>query len=135
MHCLYNGKLEFFHDFLITFFLSLCQFRPDIFQYGLKLLVQRKEINLLGIFLYRTLPNTHASPNRHPPPSCLDLVHVPEVSRPDLPVHAVYRCVKCCINDLLVACHEIIQMYTKNSAVSQLITVTGPKSQVAIFSQ
>ena len=34
-----------------------------------------------------------------------------------------------------VASHEIIQMYTKNSALSQLITVTGPKSQVTILFQ
>ena len=34
---------------------------------------------------------------------------------------------------MFVAFHEIIQMYTKNSAFSQLITVAGPKSQVAIL--
>ena len=43
--------------------------------------------------------------------------------------------VKRCINDLYVASHDIIQMNTKNSAVSQLITVTGPKSQVDILFQ
>ena len=41
---------------------------------------------------------THASPNRHDPQSFLD--QAPEVSRPDLPVNAVHRCVKRCINDL-----------------------------------
>ena len=65
------------------------------------------------------------------PPNFLD--QVPEVSRPDLCVNAVYRSVKCCSNELFVASHEIIQMYVKNSAVSQLSTVTGPKSQIAIF--
>ena len=81
-------------------------------------------------YKYRILPNTHASPNGRAPPNFWD--HVPEVSRPDLRVNAVYRSVKRCSNDLFVASHEIIQMYTKNSAVSQLSTVTGPKSQVAI---
>ena len=68
-----------------------------------------------------------------PPQKCLD--HVPEVSSPDLPVNAVLRSIKCCINELFVAAYEIIQMYMKNSAVSQLITVPGPKSQVAILFQ
>ena len=42
------------------------------------------------IFIYHILPNTRAPSqiaDAPPPPSFLD--HVPEVSRPDLPVNAV----------------------------------------------
>ena len=42
---------------------------------------------LLLKFECRILPNTRASPNRPPPPEFLD--HLPEVSRPDLPINAV----------------------------------------------
>ena len=39
-------------------------------------------------------------------------------------------------NTVITTCfNETIQMYMKNSALSQLITVTGPKSQVAILYQ
>ena len=37
---------------------------------------------------YRILPNTRASPQIEAPPQFLD--HIPEVSRPDLRVNAVY---------------------------------------------
>ena len=77
---------------------------------------------------YTVFYRIHEPPQIDAPPNLLD--HVPEVSRPDLRVNAVYRSVKGCINDLFVTSHEIIQMHTKSSAVSQLITV---RSKVAIF--
>ena len=61
------------------------------------------------------------------------LDHVPQVSRPDLPVSALKQSVERCVNDLFVASREIIQMDMKNSAVSQLVTGTDPKSEVAIL--
>ena len=88
--------------------------------------------NFLVFLQYRIL---HPPPLIDTPPNFWDHVGLPELSRIDLHVNAVYRSVKRCNNDLFIASHEIIQMYTKNSAVSQLITVTGPKSQVAISFQ
>ena len=69
------------------------------------------------------------------PPQKKFLDHVPEVVISEIAVNTVYRSIKRCINDLYVASHEIIQMFMKNSAVSQLITVTGLKSQVPTLFQ
>ena len=82
------------------------------------------------IIIYRILLNTHASPDVPPPQKFLD--HVPEVSSPKIYMTMQFNDQ---FNTLFVVSHEIIQMYTKNSALSQLITVTGPKPQVAILFQ
>ena len=70
----------------------------------------------------------HAPPQIEAPHNLLD--HAPEYSSPKIYMTMLF-------NDRFNAVsHEIIQnVYTKNSALSQLITVTGPKPQVAILFQ
>ena len=92
---------------------------------------------MFGLFLcmsyiiYRILPNTRAPPQIDAPPQFFDHVGLPEDTSPKIYMTTLFDDQ---FNAVFVA-YKIIQMYTKNSALAQLITVTVPKSQVAILFQ
>ena len=70
---------------------------------------------------YRILPNRRASPNRCAPPKFLDHIGLPEVRSPKIYMTTQFNDR---FNALLTIC-----------LLLQLITVTGPKSQVSILFQ